>query len=137
MAITGSRTPEEEEEVKTALRFLELVVARKPKDARDLFTPGCVHHNPYLADGMDALLDSIAAVQGSQEQGSQDMRLDTEHVLVEGDLVAVHTNVRSSSDKSKGFRQIHLFRFEGGKVAEYWDVTQTAPEDSPNAYRMF
>ncbi len=140
MAKSSARTVKEEKEVKGALRFFELVGSGKPKDARDLFTANCVHHNPYLGDGIDALLDSIAAVQGPQASSSgmtSDMRLETKHVLVEGDLVAIHTNVQSSSDKAKGFRQIHLFRFEGDKIAEYWDVTQMAPENSPNASRMF
>jgi predicted SnoaL-like aldol condensation-catalyzing enzyme len=59
------------------------------------------------------------------------------HVLVDGDLVAVHTTLQSQSNKSVGFRQVHLFRFEGEKIAEYWDVTQLAPAGVPNASNMF
>ena len=140
MPIKSARTATEQKEVKAALRFFELVAAGKPKDAKDLFTTDCVTHNPYLGGGIAVLLDSIAAVQGPEASSSgmtSDMRMETKHVLADGDLVAVHTNIQSSSDKSKGFRQMHLFRFEGGKIAEYWDVTQVAPENSPNASRMF
>ncbi len=135
-----ARSAKEEREVKSVLKFFELVAAGTPKDARDLFSMDCVQHNPYLPDGIDALLESIAAVQGAQAKSTgmtEDMRMETKHVLVDGDLVAVHMNVQSSSDKSKGFRQMHLFRFEGEKIAEYWDVTQVAPGNSPNASRMF
>ncbi len=135
-----ARSAKEEREVKSVLEFFELVAAGRPKDARDLFSTDCVQHNPYLPDGIDTLLESIAAVQGAQAKSTgmtEDMRMETKHVLVDGDLVAVHINVQSSSDKSKGFRQMHLFRFEREKIAEYWDVTQVAPENSPNASRMF
>jgi predicted SnoaL-like aldol condensation-catalyzing enzyme len=124
-------------EKETALRFFELVSGGKPRDARSLFSPECEHHNPYLPAGMDALLDSIAQVQEGDSPGMPgDAGLDVKHVLAEGDLVAVHINVQSKSDRSKGLRQIHLFRFVGDKIVEYWDVTQLAPETS-NAYRMF
>ncbi len=135
-----TRTAREKREVKAVMEFFKLEGAGRPKDARPLFSSDCVHHNPYLSDGIEALLESIAAVQGPEAASSgmtQDMRLETKHVLVEGNLVAVHTTVQSASDRSKGFRQIHLFLFDDEKIAEYWDVTQTAPEGSPNAYRMF
>jgi predicted SnoaL-like aldol condensation-catalyzing enzyme len=128
----------EKEKKEIALKFFGLVGAGRPKDARSLFAADCEHHNPYLPAGMDALLDSIAKVQEGPSPGMpQDARLEIKHVLAEGNLVAVHINVQSKSDKSKGLRQIHLFRFRGDKIIEYWDVTQMAPENSPNAYRMF
>jgi predicted SnoaL-like aldol condensation-catalyzing enzyme len=38
-------------------------------------------------------------------------------------MVAVHTQIASSSPKLHGMRQIHLFRFKGDKISEYWDIT--------------
>ena len=37
----------------------------------------------------------------------------------------------------KGIAVVHLLRFEGGHVAELWDVGQAVPEDSPNPNGMF
>src|SRR5512136_2757189 len=137
MAKTDSTSTKERSEKEVALKFFELISAGKPSDARSLFATECVHHNPYLPAGMDALLESIAQVQKGGELSfdmSENMRLEIKHVMAEGNLVAVHTTVQSTSDKSKGLRQIHLFRFSADKIVEYWDVTQMAPENSPNAY---
>jgi predicted SnoaL-like aldol condensation-catalyzing enzyme len=27
---------------------------------------------------------------------------------------------------------VHIFRFDGGLIAELWDIGQPVPEDSPN-----
>jgi len=34
-------------------------------------------------------------------------------------------------------RQVHLFRFEGDKIVEYWDITQQVLLDMPNASGAF
>ncbi|HUL39049.1 MAG TPA: hypothetical protein VLU38_02055, partial [Methanomassiliicoccales archaeon] len=61
------------------------------------------------------------------------------HIIAEGDLVAVHTQLLSSKGKPSegGLRQIHLFRFEGEKIVEYWDVTQQILASMPNAGGAF
>ncbi len=86
---------------------------------------------------MDALLSSIEEVQKASASGQMpipsDARLDIEHVLVDGDLVAVHTSLGSPRlGKLGGLRQVHFFRFSDDKVVEYWDVTQQLPDKSPN-----
>jgi predicted SnoaL-like aldol condensation-catalyzing enzyme len=61
------------------------------------------------------------------------------HVLADGDLVAAHTELLNSKSKPKkgGLRQVHLFRFEGDKIVEYWDITQQVLLDMPNASGAF
>ena len=53
-----------------------------------------------------------------------------------GDLAAVHSHVRMKPG-DKGIAVVHLLRFEGGRVAEFWDVGQAVPEESPNRSGMF
>jgi predicted SnoaL-like aldol condensation-catalyzing enzyme len=120
-----------------ALEFLRLVGSGKPKEARHLFSPDCKQHNPFLRPGMDELLSSIEEVQKAAASGEMpvpsDALLDIGHVLVDGDLVAVHTSLGSPRlGKLGGLRQVHLFRFSDDKIVEYWDVTQQLPEKSPN-----
>jgi predicted SnoaL-like aldol condensation-catalyzing enzyme len=31
-----------------------------------------------------------------------------------------------------GIAVVHLFRFEGDKIAEFWDVAQILPDPAPN-----
>jgi predicted SnoaL-like aldol condensation-catalyzing enzyme len=61
------------------------------------------------------------------------------HVLADGDLVAAHTELLNSKSKPNkgGLRQVHLFRFEGDKIVEYWDITQQVLLDMPNASGAF
>jgi predicted SnoaL-like aldol condensation-catalyzing enzyme len=130
-------TPDQEaREKETALKFFSLLSPDKLKEARGLFTPGCRHHNPYASPGMDALLEAIKEAQ-QRDDMPKDGVFSIKHVIVDGDLVAAYTIMQSRSNKSVGFRQVHLFRFEGDRIAEYWDVTQLAPAGVPNASNMF
>jgi len=121
----------------TALRFFSLLSPSLIKEARKLFAADAKHHNPYLPEGIDALLDAIIQVQKEESQDMpKDGAFDVKNVLVDGNLVAVHTTLQSKSNPNQGMRQVHLFRFKADKIVEYWDVTQMAPE-TPNANRMF
>ena len=91
---------------------------------------------------MKELIETMIEVQrqGAQgiRQGSMaDFKLIIRHVLAEGDLVAVHTQISASNPSSGGLRQVHLFRFSGDKIVEYWDITQMVPENAPNAAGAF
>jgi predicted SnoaL-like aldol condensation-catalyzing enzyme len=125
-----------------AVKFLSLIAAGRPKDGLVFFNSDCITHNPYTAGDMDALTDAMIAVQkqgsGGMVKGSTaDFKLSIRRVLAEGDIVAVHTTLSSSNPSAGGLRQIHLFRFKGDKIVEYWDITQFIPEDAPNAAGAF
>jgi predicted SnoaL-like aldol condensation-catalyzing enzyme len=120
--------------------FFHLIEAGRPKDGLKYFAADCVQHNPYVRGGMDALLDSMAAVQ--KEMGSQfsGPSIVLRHVVEEGDVIAVHTQILfSKSDPGKGgLRQVHVFRFASDdKIAEYWDITQMIQADMPYAANAF
>lgn len=132
-------SPEQEEkEREIAVRFFSLLNPGQIPEAGSLFTPGCRHHNPYTAPGMHALLEEIRRVQQEKRDDMPgDGIFSMRHILADGDLVAVHTTLQSKSDRSIGIRPVHLFRFEGEKIAEYWDITQSAPAHAPYASNMF
>ena len=48
-----------------------------------------------------------------------------------GALVAVHSLMRFHP-AHPGVAVVHVFRFEGDKIAEFWDVAQVLPDESPN-----
>jgi predicted SnoaL-like aldol condensation-catalyzing enzyme len=125
-----------------AVGFLNLIALGKPKDGLRFFAPECKTHNPYTDGGMKELIDAMIAVQKQGSKGiiagsTADFRLVIRHVLAEGDLVAVHTQVSGSNPSAGGLRQVHLFRFRGDKIVEYWDITQMVPENAPNAAGAF
>lgn len=125
-----------------AVEFLSLVGLGRPKEGLRFFAPECKTHNPYIVGGMDALIDAMVAVQKEGAEGilqgsKADFGLVIRHVLADADLVAVHTQLSSSRPSDGGLRQVHLFRFSGEKIVEYWDITQQVPENAPNAAGTF
>ena len=62
--------------------------------------------------------------------------IEIKRVLADGDLVAVHAHVRLNPG-DPGVATIHLFRFEGDRIVELWDVGQAVPENSLNDNGMF
>ncbi|HUI01660.1 MAG TPA: nuclear transport factor 2 family protein [Nitrososphaerales archaeon] len=134
----AKRRPAPADKNKAAVRrYFRLVMAGKPKDAIVLFAKGARHHNPYLPAGIDALLASIAEVQAGDSTTPTDAVFKVGRLIADGDNVAAYTTLVSASDPSSGMRQVHIFRFRGGRIAEYWDVTQTAPEGAPNTPNMW
>jgi predicted SnoaL-like aldol condensation-catalyzing enzyme len=125
-----------------ALEFLSLVGSGRPKDGLFFFDPDCKTHNPYMLGGMNELTDAMIAVQKQAAGGiikgsTADFKLIIRQVIADGDIVAVHTQISSSKPSEGGLRQVHLFRFIGEKIVEYWDITQMVPENAPNADGAF
>jgi len=75
---------------------------------------------------------------GMEENARQNpgKRLDVLHVLEDGDLVAVHSRVQPKPD-DRGAALVHLFRFEGDRIVELWDIGQPVPAESVNTNGMF
>jgi predicted SnoaL-like aldol condensation-catalyzing enzyme len=57
--------------------------------------------------------------------------MEVRRTLEDRDLVAVHSRVRLDPS-GPDVATVHLFRFEDGKIAEMWDVTEPIPDRSPN-----
>lgn len=116
--------------------FFRLIGEGRPKDGLKYFAADCVQHNPYVHGGMDALLDSMAAVQREQQSDFAEPNISLKHVVEQGEMAVVHTQILfSKADPGKGgLRQAHIFRFGAGdKVVEYWDITQVIQPDMPHA----
>ena len=53
-----------------------------------------------------------------------------------GNDVAVFGHVKHMPEE-RGFALVHIFRFEGDRIAELWDIGQEVPAESVNQYGMF
>lgn len=80
-----------------------------------LYVPDYVQHNPNIPQGRDALQTLVAGL-------SQDVCYEPGLIIAEGDFVAIHGRIRGWSDAPQVV--VDLFRIEGGKLAEHWDVLQ-------------
>jgi predicted SnoaL-like aldol condensation-catalyzing enzyme len=116
-----------------AVSFLRHAASGRVREAYNKHVSnGFRHHNPFFAGNAEALM------AGMEENARQnpDKQLDVLRALEDGDLVAVHSHVRRKPD-DPGAALVHLFRFEGDRIAELWDVGQPVPAESLNANGMF
>jgi len=121
------------------IEYFKLVNSGKFKEGLRFFAPDCKTHNPYISGGMDVLTDAMMAAGKDITAQQSEPDFAVKHVLVDGYLVAVHTQLLNSRSKPSegGLRQVHLFRFEGDKIVEYWDITQQVLATMPNAGGAF
>jgi predicted SnoaL-like aldol condensation-catalyzing enzyme len=118
--------------------FFALVMQGRQKEGLGFFAADCRQHNPYVRGGMEALFDGMAEAQ--KDMGDYaDPSFVVRSMLVDGDFVAAHTELLGNKNRpgDGGLRQVHLFRFRGDKIVEYWDVTQAIRKEMPNAANAF
>jgi predicted SnoaL-like aldol condensation-catalyzing enzyme len=116
-----------------ATEFLAKVSSGRVDEAyARLVAPGFRHHNPWFRSDADALRAGMA------QNAAQfpDKHLTVQRTLEHGDQVVVLSHVRHTPDE-RGFALMHWFRFEGGCIAELWDVAQPVPEQAVNELGMF
>ena len=116
-----------------AKTFLELCAAGRAREAFARYAaPSFRHHNPHFPG--DA--DSLAQAMDTNAKQFPEKRLDVHRALEDGDFVAVHSFVKHNAEDT-GYALVHIFRFEGERVAELWDIAMAVPPDSPNKLGMF
>ncbi len=119
--------------------YFKLIMEGKFTEGLRFFAPDCKTHNPYIKGSVGVLTDAMAKAGGEMGSGHPNIEFTVRQVIADGDLVAVHTQMLY--DKSKpgegGTRQAHIFRFEGEKIVEYWDITQEILPKMPNAAGAF
>jgi predicted SnoaL-like aldol condensation-catalyzing enzyme len=122
-----------------AIEYFKLISAGKYKEGLRFFAPDCKTHNPFVAGSIETLIDAMIAASKDIGAQSKEPSFAVKNVLTDGDLVAVHTELLNNKAKPNegGLRQVHLFRFEGDKIVEYWDITQQVLPNMPNAAGAF
>jgi len=116
-----------------AVSFLKLAASGKVDEAYGSYIGANFrHHNPYFPGDVELLKAGMAEAHAKFPNTT----LEVQHVFQEDDLVAVHSRVQHSPD-SPEIAVVHIFRFEGDRVAELWDIGQEKPKDSPNENGMF
>jgi predicted SnoaL-like aldol condensation-catalyzing enzyme len=117
----------------TAVDFLNRVVAGDVRGAYERHVADSFrHHNPYFAGDRD----SLRAGMEEDAVANPGKRLDVQAALQDGDRVAVHSRLRRSASEPD-IAVVHVFRFDGDKIVEMWDVVQIAPQGMANEHGMF
>jgi predicted SnoaL-like aldol condensation-catalyzing enzyme len=116
----------------TALEFLRCLRAGDVSAATGLVTRTARHHNPYFPAGMPALIHAAAGAA----KANPDRQFDVQRVVADRDHVVVHSHVRHRPGEP-GVAVVHIFRFEGDRIAELWDLGQPVATDGVNDDGMF
>ena len=116
------------------LEFIDLVFNRHEVTSGFSLHVGdrYIQHNPNVADGREAAIKGLSGFF----QAVPGVRYDIKRVLADADLVAVHGHVTMHRD-DPGQAVIDIFRLEGEKIVEHWDVTQPVPSNPANQNTMF
>jgi predicted SnoaL-like aldol condensation-catalyzing enzyme len=116
-----------------AVEFLDLAINQNKVDeaAAKYLAPPYTQHNPQIPDGIDGVR---AGIPGFIKQ-FPGLHLDFKRVLVDGDLVAVHSALAGMGEH--GAVVVDIFRVKDGKLVEHWDVIEAVPATSVNKNTMF
>ncbi|MBL4938529.1 hypothetical protein JK636_22760 [Clostridium sp. YIM B02515] len=115
-----------------AKAFLQGIVTDKVRDVYDLYTlPNFKHHNGFYSGDRESLLEGMV----DSNTVFPNKKLTIKLAVAEPPYVTLLSHVQITEDKEVAV--VHLYRFEGEKIAEMWDISQEVPENSPNENSMF
>ena len=118
---------------KTVLEFYDKALNQKDFDAAaKYFGPRYVQHNPGAPDGIEGFKAFITA----RKEKFPGAKSEIKRVFADGDYVILHVHaVREPGERGNAI--VDIFRLEGGKIVEHWDVVQPIPEKTANNNGMF
>jgi predicted SnoaL-like aldol condensation-catalyzing enzyme len=120
-----------EENKKLVASLYQEIFGDKNIDAVDKYVgDNYMQHNPAVADGKEALKAALKI----WFKGAPKEKIDIQHIGADGNFVYIHTK---SKQGNKTISVIDIFRVDGGKVVEHWDVMQEVPARAANDHPMF
>ena len=130
-----------EDKKKVVLDFFRTAFEEKdPEKALRLYVGDYYRqHNPGVPDGKEA----FTAYVKSRSAKNPGRKILLKRVIAEGDLVVLHShNIFAPADEGYaaapyGVASINIFRLEGGKVVEHWDVREPVPAEAVHQNTMF
>jgi len=92
-----------------------------------------IHHNAYFPGDRE----SLKAAMIEAHRRSPNRLVDVKRTFEDGDFVITHSRIVRSAPDEPDFAVVHIFRFEGDRIVEAWDVGQALSPDSPNENGIF
>lgn len=128
-----SRTPEEQQRVDLVVSmWRDVLVAQNPDAVERYFTPNYIQHSALAAPGLEALKGWLRQIRIDSPRATQEMK----RAFVEGNHVITHNHVvRFPGDP--GLAVVDIYRIEGDRIAEHWDVIQEIDPRGPNTNSPF
>ena len=117
----------------SAVDFLQTIISGRVREAYERHVGADFrHHNPWFRGDAASLMAGMEDSQRKQPDKSFEIRF----AIAEGDRVAVYSHLRQFPGHA-GIAVVHIFRFEGEKIVEMWDVGQPVPDEVVNENGMF
>lgn len=117
-----------------AITFLKTAGTGDVRAAYDRFVaPNFFHHNQYFKGDRLSLI--VAMEEASKV--SPNKSVDVKFAYEDGDTVITHSLVTRQDPKVQDVAVVHIFRFEGDRIVELWDLGELISRDSPNENGMF
>lgn len=91
--------------------------------ARDLDGLGGLLHEDFTSHNPDIPTGRTKAMEFLAGSPIADTKVDIQHVVADGEIVAVHYRALSPGE-TKSRAVVDIWRVEGGLLAEHWDVVQ-------------
>ena len=83
-----------------------------------------IQHNPHLENGLEALAGFLPHLfNNMMPEGTWEVK----RIIAEDNLVVVHS-LAKPTPTALGMAVVDIFRVEGNKIVEHWDVTTDVPE---------
>ena len=102
------------------------------KAFEDWVHPDYIQHKPALPDGREAVIQFLERLLVR----FPDRTFTIHRIIASDDLVAVHYHSQATQE-DQGFAVVDIFRVEGCRMVEHWDVVQPVPEEAANDNTMF
>ncbi len=112
--------------------YRDVLMALDSRRVDEYIRPDYIQHSSLAAPGVQSLKDWLDARRLDSPEAKQTIHRS----FADGDHVIVHVHV-SRWPGDPGFAVVDIFRCEGGKIAEHWDVLQEVPTDPVNSNSMF
>ena len=114
-----------------AKAFLQLAGMGRVEEAFENFVANdFIHHNQYF-EGSGA---SLKEAMMEAHLASPNESIEVKYEYMDGDTVITHSLVVK---KDMSIAVVHIFKFEGDKISELWDLGQIIDKNSPNQYGLF
>lgn len=101
-------------------------------EAAEVVADDYKQHNPQVPDGKAPFVSYFAGYFKENPQA----RARIVRSATDGDLVYLHVH-STNGPGDRGQAVVDIFRVQGGKIVEHWDVIQDVPEKAANKNTMF
>lgn len=113
-------------------RYVAAINAHDTSSFPSLFTETYIQHSGRSPSGLAAQIENFKRIMTSMP----DVQIRIEDRIISGDKMVARTTYSAThtqtirgvppTGKAFSFRTIDIWRIEGGKLAEHWDLTDTA-----------